>query len=770
MRSTLLAALLLLFALPAAAAEVPITWQFDDGKAIGTVQMAGKPLAVGSMLATGFRANHLAVVEEVEIQLWGTAGNVELHVWRDNGGSQPGAAEGLSIKADDADRMPPRTLKWDGKPGWIKVDLIDEEIQVAPLDQFWVGVKLVQPGVGVAIDVIEKDKPSDQIHSVIQTLDAPCNDVCVVPGDLLIRAHGRYLDPVAKTWFTDVTTAANVPKGGRMAWGDYDGDGDEDLLFGGNQLFRNNGKGVFEDVIHAAKLSELGGSGGLWGDFDNDGHLDIFVFGGKERLLRNLGNGTFVEVKTANFQEDPKRDFPTESAIWLDADLDGLLDVYTANYETVQKNEKGEDMLGICDPDFLWRNNGDGTFSDNSVASGIRNVGKQCGRSVAAADWDLDGDQDVFVNNYRLDPDFFFRNELPPLKFVDIAAKQGVQGSGKQGAYGHGTGATWVDADDDGDLDLFAANLAHPRFITFSDRTKFWQNRGSEKGFAFTEHRAQTGIGYLETHSDAKFADFDNDGDQDVAIGAYYGDRAGQFWRNEGKHDDVERWLRFTDISYPSGWSVFGCAHIAWADMDGDGDLDQMANRLFRNDHADVTGSKGHWLKVRLQGAVGVNRAAIGALVTASTGDGRTMSRTVAGGHGIGCQDSLVVHFGLGAAESVTTLTVRWPGGKTQTAGPFAADQVVTWKTGAEPVGTGVKVDAVDAGNFADGKADGGAAGDGGLDAVAKVAPPAATDGGGCSTRQGRGSDGTGALAGLVALACLGLRRARWRLQHDGVV
>jgi hypothetical protein len=698
----LLPALTLLLAATAWATEVPIDLQYDSGTAQKGLQLNvtgadGKPttmaLPVGTILATRFRPEHPMRLDSIELAFFGAKGPIEVHVWRDNGGSQPGAPGGLFTEDPAADRIAPRKTTT-GKDGeFVTFDLSAEAVDLQPLELFWVGVKLVTPGTNVAIDGIEQGKTD--ITSLLQTPADPCADGCGVPGNLMIRAHGRYMDPLAKRWFTDATVAAGIQTGGRMAFGDYDGDGDDDLLFSSGFLYRNDGKGHFEDVSKASGIQGFSGSGALWGDYDNDGHLDIWVFGMTEHLLKNQGDGTFKEVTPGAFFDSDK--YPTEGAVWLDVDNDGRLDLYDANYEWYHKDDKGTEILSDCGDDLLWHNNGDGTFTDVSVAAGIRKSGKQCGRGPAAVDYDQDGDQDLFVNNYRLHPDFFWRNDAPDLHFTDIAKKNGTRGSGKQGAYGHGTGAQWVDADNDGDFDLFAANLAHPRFIAFSDRSRFLRNEGQAGAWGFTELRDQTGIGYAETQSAPAFADFDNDGDMDLAVGAYYGDRMGQLWRNDGKADDPALWLKFSDQTYATGWITYGCASIAWADVDGDGDLDNVANdKLFRNDYADVSGQKGHWLKVRLHGAQKVNRAAIGAWVTVETGDGNVMSRVVSGGQGLATQDSLTLHFGLGAATSVQKVTVHWPGLPSETFGPYPADGLieVTEGKGATAITTTLGADA----------------------------------------------------------------------------
>ena len=735
----------------ALAAEVPVTFQFDAGPGVKGLAIQGKPLPVGTLLASGFRADHRLRLTKLSIAGWGTPGPIEVHVWRDDGGNQPGAPEGKFTDDVAADRMTARTVQTGDNGAWVDIDLSGSPIEVAPRDLFWVGVKLLQEQTTIAYDAIT---PTDgMITGMVQTPDAvtQCADGCGVPGNLLLRAEGTYLDPIDKFWFTDITALSGINSSGRVAIADYDDDGDDDVLIGGAQLWQNDGKAHFTDVTAKLGLSGLGGAGGVWGDFDNDGRLDIFVFGGREHLIRQNPDGTFAEVNVGEFIEDPTRDYPTEAASWVDVDLDGRLDIYTANYEVIAKDLNGNDILGICDWHFLWKQDETGHFHDVAKDYGMH-THKECGRSVTAADWDQDGDQDIYVGNYRLNPNYFWQNDFSDPHMADIGKANGTRGDGKNNDFGHTIGATWVDADDDGDFDLFVANLAHPRFIGFSDRSKFYQNLGADSGWTFSEHREMTGIGYLETHSNPDFGDFDNDGDLDLSLTAVYVGRKGQVWRNEGRNDAT--WLTFSDVTYQTGWMVDNGWGSAWSDLDGDGDLDQVVNKVFRNDYSDVTGDHGHWLKVKLRGTDKVNGAAIGAWVTIDLGDGKTRSRLVHGGHGVGCQDSLTLHFGLGKRDRVESVTVHWPGIAAETFGPFAADQTLHIVEGKGATGTGPLSGDADAGSgdapaVADGFADV-SAGDGGANGPA----------GGCSASPHAAGTGT-CLAWLALVVACGRRRYR---------
>jgi hypothetical protein len=234
---------------------------------------------------------------------------------------------------------------------------------------------------------------------------------------------------------------------------------------------------------------------------------------------------------------------------------------------------------------------------------------------------------------------------------------------------GHTIGAAWGDLDNDGDFDLVAANLAHPRFFHFSDRTQILLGDGAGQytdlsGGWDKPFDNPAGLRYQETHSVPVLGDFDSDGLLDLVITSTYDGRPTDFYWGQG--DGTFRLDAYhAGITTEDGWGS------AASDFDNDGDLDLFATDLFAN-----TGraSQGHWLQVRAIGNAGSNRAAIGATVRVRAG-GETFTRHVQGGTGQGCQDSQYLHFGLGPASSVSEIEVVFPGGKRVVyPGPLAVD------------------------------------------------------------------------------------------------
>ena len=240
------------------------------------------------------------------------------------------------------------------------------------------------------------------------------------------------------TSFTDVTSAAGVGDAGNShgtAWADYDGDGDLDLYVndfnGANVLYQNDGDGTFTDVTSTAGVGDTGeGYSTAWADYDGDGDLDLYVAnnGGANTLYQNDGDGTFTDVTSVAGVGDTGEG---QGTAWADYDGDGDLDLYVAN------TSGGANVL--------YRNNGDSTFTDMSNAAGVGDTGN--GRNTAWADYDGDGDLDLYVTNYN-SANALYQNDGNGT-FTDVASTAGVANTGSD------QGTAWVDYDGDGDLDLY---------------------------------------------------------------------------------------------------------------------------------------------------------------------------------------------------------------------------------------------------------------------------------------------------------------------------
>jgi tetratricopeptide (TPR) repeat protein len=462
--------------------------------------------------------------------------------------------------------------------------------------------------------------------------------------------------------FTNVTAAAGLAgvSAQRVAWGDYDNDGYDDLFLARGRLFRNRGDGTFVDATQETGLVGLGKSnGGLWGDYDGDGYLDLLVTARRgNSLWRNAAGSGFVDV-TATAFGDTEEGY-TQAGAWGDLDNDGDLDIYLANYE-----RRGV-TRGLCSQDQLLRNDGDGAFTDVTTQAGMLSEEPMCGRGVTWSDADNDGWQDIIVANYRLDPNFVWRNQGDG-SFVDVAAERGLQGREVAGAYGHTIGPVAGDLDGDLDTDVYLSNLAHPRYIEFSDKSMLLMNPGGPDP-VFVNRFSESGIAFDETSSDPALADVDNDGDLDLYVTSIYRGRTSRLYLNDGHG-------RFQDHSWLSGTRVQNGWGAAFADFDDDGDPDLLiASRdgvqLFRNE-----GTTNHWIKVRIEDQ-GCNRFGVGAKVSVRRG-GRVQIREVTAGRGTGSQDSVTVIFGLGSGEEPIDIEARTLCGSTLRETVFSANRTV---------------------------------------------------------------------------------------------
>ncbi|MGM0452085.1 MAG: FG-GAP-like repeat-containing protein [Thermodesulfobacteriota bacterium] len=441
--------------------------------------------------------------------------------------------------------------------------------------------------------------------------------------------------------FSDVTESAGLSgvDARRVAWGDYNNDGFPDLLFDGARLFENTGDGGFTEVTGAVGIGGLSRTtGGIWGDYDNDGDLDIFVTcRNRNRLLENRGGQTFVDVTDTAFQHMPPA--RTEAAAWGDLDGDGFLDIYVANYE------KPGVMRAVGTPDRLYRNRGNGTFADISETASIRTDEAMCGRGVTWTDVDGDGQQDIVVANYRLDPNFLWHNRGGG-RVTEEGGKFGVRGQMTAGYFGHSIGPASGDLDNDGRFDLFVTNLAHPRYIEFSDQNMLLINQGPPDPH-FKNRYSQSGIAFEETNADPAIADVDNDGDIDLYTTSTYSGRHSHLYLNDGAG-------RFTDGTWLSKTRVENGWGAAFADFNRDGFADLVVAgedgvRLFANKT-----NANHWVQVAIEDRQ-CNRFGIGSRIEIRY-DGRRQVREIHAGHGTGSQNAPVAHFGLGNHTGPVTI------------------------------------------------------------------------------------------------------------------
>ena len=450
--------------------------------------------------------------------------------------------------------------------------------------------------------------------------------------------------------FTDATARAGIDFRGwgmGVAWGDYDNDGRVDLVvtaYGHNFLYHNEGDGIFTDRSAASRVGGPAGfwAGASWGDYNRDGLLDLYVTGyvkyarpdddresghydienpasinpssfppERNLLFRNDGNGTFTEVAAAAGVTDTTG--RGLSAAWADFDGDGWLDLYVANDQS---------------DNAFFRNLGNGRFADISHASRVADYRSAMG--IAVGDWDNDGAQDLFLTHWLAQENALYTNQLSETKkrltggdvskltFMDEADRVGL---GQSTLDFVGWATSFIDYDNDGKVDLFMVNgstlqdRSDPaRLVPMRDQL-FW-NQGRRAGFFDVSSVAGATFGKEFVGRGAAFADYDNDGDEDVFIVNHGG--PGLLLRNDG-------------------------------------------------------GNRNHWLQVEVRGTKS-NRQGIGATVRVVVGD-TTQTRQVGAQSSYLSQNSLIETFGLGDAARADTVEVRWPGGAVVSRAGVRADQ-----------------------------------------------------------------------------------------------
>jgi hypothetical protein len=489
------------------------------------------------------------------------------------------------------------------------------------------------------------------------------------PGDVpkaLLLPPALFRSEARLPRFLDVAPRAGFGRhdaAGGAVTEDFDGDGLVDIVLSSVnpcsplRLFRNRGDGTFEDRTEAAGiLDQLGGINAVQTDYDNDGRMDLFVMRGgwesamRNSLLHNEGGGRFRDVtRAAGLQSGAHA---THSAVWGDYDNDGWLDVYVGHELT---------------PSQLFRNRGDGTFEDVTARAGVGATAFTKG--VTFGDYDKDGDLDLYVSNTR-GLNFLYRNNGDGT-FTDVTATLGV---GRPVM----SFPTWFfDYDNDGWPDLFVASFVFSidGFVRHylgqgpppTDTLTLYRNRGDG---TFTDVTRQVGLDWEVPAMGANFGDLDNDGFLDMYLGtgtpSFSSLVPNIVLRNDGGK-------RFVDATDETGMGHLQKGHgVAFVDIDEDGDEDVVLNvgGSFPGDTYDDAlyenpgGYGNNWLSLHLSG-VKTNRAAIGAQITVRLKGGALRYREVSSGGSFGAS-TLVQHVGLGRGGAIDSLEVFWPASKTR--------------------------------------------------------------------------------------------------------
>ncbi len=488
--------------------------------------------------------------------------------------------------------------------------------------------------------------------------------------------------------WTDVSAAvgiAGVDLSGGAVMEDFDGDGLLDLVSSSwdpcepMKAWRNDGHGGFENVTHAWGLDgQLGGLNMVQADYDDDGMPDLLVLRGawlgedgrmRNSLLRNdleRPAGRFVDVTAAAGLAYPA--YPTQAASWADYDGDGDLDLAIGNESPVGTTEPTtlHGRTGRPYPSQLFRNNGDGTFTDVARAAGVTNL--RFAKSVAWGDFDDDGDPDLYVSN--IGPNRLFRNDGDGT-FTDVAPELGVTEPAR-GSFG----SFFFDFDDDGDLDLWVNRYDAPVAQVLASYLGLPTEGGApvlyrNDGGRFTDVSAAMGLTRPSLPMGTNYGDLDDDGYPDVYLGTGVPDFSAimpnVMYRNDGGR-------RFVDVTFAGGFGELQKGHgVAFGDLDGDGDQDlfeQLGGAFpydgYRNALWENPGSDNAWIVLRLVGKK-ANRFGVGARIEIRVrrGDATRSVHVVAGSGGSFGGSSLQQEIGLGRADAIERVTVVWPGSKT---------------------------------------------------------------------------------------------------------
>ena len=468
---------------------------------------------------------------------------------------------------------------------------------------------------------------------------------------------------------------------------DFDNDGLLDIVTSSwdpsqsLRLYRNSGNGRFVERTNAAGLSEqTGGLNIVQADYDNDGWMDILVMRGgwlmsngqmRVSLLRNDGDGSFSDVTHESGLATPA--FPSQSASWADYDNDGDLDLFSCN-ESIP--ESLEESSAIIFPSQLYENDGKGVFTDVAVRAGVTNL-RYC-KGSTWGDYDNDGDQDLYLSNYATE-NRLYRNNGDGT-FTDVARDLGVTEPGE-------SFPTWFwDYDNDGWLDLFVAGYARDIDSVAADylglpnsgpRPRLYRNLGASEGTSggsrgFTDVAALVGLDDVNQSMGSNFGDFDNDGYPDMYLGTGFPAFNALAPNVAYRNDEGES---FSNVTFSAGLGHIQKGHgIAFGDLDRDGDQDifvqvggfypsdGFVNSLYVN-----PGAGNRWTSIRLIGTRS-NRSAIGARirVNVTTSDGpRAIHALVSSGGSFGAS-SMEQEMGLGQAEAIDSIEVWWPASGTR--------------------------------------------------------------------------------------------------------
>lgn len=506
--------------------------------------------------------------------------------------------------------------------------------------------------------------------------------------------------------------------GAAVAAADYNNDGFIDVFVSSSgrdtpcHLFRNNGDGTFTDVAVQAGVANLNQEGGVmdavWGDFDNDGWPDLYIvkWSAANHLFRNNHDGTFTDVTKESGTGDVANG---NSAIWFDYNGDGLLDLYVGNYfpttadlwhlKTTKIMHNDFEHARNGGPNVLYRNNGDGTFTNVAHELGVDDRGWTL--DVGACDLFNTGHLDIYLAN-DFGQDTIFKNNGDGT-FTNVTAHTIPVDTRK------GMSVDFADLDGDGYPDIYVSNITKPGYLV--EGNFLWRNN---RDGTFTDRAPALGVDQAGWSWGAKFVDLDNDGEMEIIVlNGFVSAGSDDYWFQLGTMattpgliiEDAKSWPpignasisgyersrlytkqgnSYVDIAEEAGMAdLYDGRGLCIADYDNDG-LPELfvANQgapflLYKNNPS----QRNHWLGLRLIGTGHSNRDAIGARVTVVAG-GRRWVKWVDPGSGFASQSDRRLIFGLGTLKQIDSVEIRWPDGRVEHTQGLALDRYHTLKEG----------------------------------------------------------------------------------------
>lgn len=564
----------------------------------------------------------------------------------------------------------------DYKPGqtWFELDLTGMNLEIGGLDRIGISHLIKDGGPYFLADTNKNSKPNTAwlVQTFISNPDFGDIKGTPIPvtTDFLLAAAVKWYKgsneaaPPTPS-LVDVTEkvgllgmSGELLKSPMGAVYDWNNDGFDDIFIANNYL-ENKGDGTFKNVT--PKFEKVINGDKIFGDIDNDGYTDIFVAlgGGKDRIYFGSADG-FLDITDPVFKANTD---PTTTPLFLDYNNDGQLDIFIARGRaTVGGNE-------VFYQDQLFLNKGNREFEDVTESAGIAagepGTNYDCwGASVT--DYNKDGFTDIFVATYRLAPDLLYRNNGDGT-FTEVGAETGVLGNPTmvEGYFGHGMGSDWGDMNNDGKLDLAVGNLGHPdERGAYSNPSLIFLNGNNNK---FTEKHQELGLKFFEMNAGPTFVDLNNDGYLDLWSSQYsYDDisaastpKYSRVYLNGGKDNN----FALSDMTWELGSKIHGAWTALRLDYDMDGDMDLLVCsdkenvKLFENRLTDM----GNYLNLR------IDKESVAKGYSALIANGNeVLYRSNQGivSTGRASQSTNMLHFGLGNQENTVVLQIEYNGGE----------------------------------------------------------------------------------------------------------